>query len=131
MGFVLDDNDDSITITDADKKKMSDRKKTFEEAERVAPQTVSSYTRETKKQGFEADHEETVGICANCGNYEYVENDVRQIIFSYCSHYNVRIGRHKIGNCNCFQEKLAMTLTQMWQMATFIDIPPDKPKIGF
>ena len=66
-----------------------------------------------------------VGICANCSNYVYAENDIYQIVYSACSGLNydnpVPIGKHFIRNCTNFNQKGRLGIQAMFGMATMIE----------
>jgi hypothetical protein len=78
------------------------------------------------RRGFSPDHTGTVGICANCKNYEYAEDSMHQIVHAKCEAFNRPLGRSRIANCSRYDEKGRMSLNTMFDMATLIDLPKSK-----
>lgn len=77
-------------------------------------------------RGLGPNFEEQIGICATCRYHEYMVNDVHQIVFNHCGYHGVRLGKHKIMQCNKHSRKNELDLSTMYQIATLIDIPKDK-----
>jgi hypothetical protein len=87
-------------------------------------------------RGFGANLEAMVGLCAKCDNYNYVENDVHQIIHSVCNGFGwdsliAVSGKNKIRNCSNYTRKGEMSLRDMYKMATLIDPDCMKDTPGF
>lgn len=80
-----------------------------------------------------------VGLCAECNNYRYAENDMHMIVMSECCGFGwdtpkVITGRQKIRNCSQYKAKGEMDINTMIEIAHIIDL--DNPmttrkKAGF
>ena len=83
------------------------------------------------KIGLGANMETIVGICVKCNNYSYIENDAHKVILSGCTSFEIPLGKNKIKSCSRFANKGALSLSQMYEMATLIDLDNIKEKAGF
>jgi hypothetical protein len=82
-------------------------------------------------RGLDSNIESVVGLCAKCNHYQYVENDMHQIIYSMCVVFDKSLGRNKVRNCTQFTPKNQMSIMTMLQIATLIDPGNIRPKAGF
>lgn len=104
--------------------------------EDTAFQTGTSFAKRFRKsqksQGldkFSPNLKEIVGLCYKCGNYNYIINDVHQLVYSKCGYYNMTLGRHSVKECSSFQKRQSMSLEYMFSIATYIEI--QKKEAGF
>lgn len=87
------------------------------------------YSVEGDNSGYGPNHSAIVGLCSNCAHYEYVENDVHQVVFAHCERFEKPLGKNKVKNCSSFVKRGQLSLNEMYAMAIVLDVP--KPKIGF
>jgi hypothetical protein len=68
---------------------------------------------------------EVVGICANCQHFDYIENDIHQVVYSACRGLTydnpIGIGKHCIKACTSFNKKGELSLSAMFSIATLIE----------
>ena len=77
--------------------------------------------REVNKQSF--------GKCGTCKNLQFAESEFN-ILFARCHLFEVMIHRREaIVNCSSYEETGTMTLYDMKQIATLIDL--DRKTMGF
>jgi len=75
-------------------------------------------------------HQETVGICSTCNNYQFAINDVHQIVLSRCEAFEVILGKQRVSECSSYRAKNQMSLHTMYEIATLIDVEPNS-NVGF
>lgn len=78
---------------------------------------------------FSPNLKEIVGECYKCHHYNYVINDVHQLIYSSCGMFNTKLGKHSVKECSGFIKRQEMSLTYMFSIATYIDV--GKRNAGF
>lgn len=92
---------------------------------------INDKEHEKSTSGFGPNAKEIFGLCSTCSYFELVVNDVHQIIRAKCVEFEVHLGKNRVSNCSSFNKVGQLNLNTMWQIATKIDITPDKDKPGF
>lgn len=94
----------------------------------ITNQAHSTIERQIKTKGFGPNLENVVGICATCNHYEYAVNDMHMVVVSYCSNYRTSIRKTRIEECSNHTPKGVMSLHDMYQVATLIDVDANEEK---
>jgi hypothetical protein len=71
-----------------------------------------------------------IGICYNCKSLNYCKTEF-QNVYARCGHYEMILhGQNRIVECNNHTPRGVLSLTEMYSLATLIDL--DKPMVkGF
>ena len=78
---------------------------------------------------FSEDLQRTYGICATCANFYYCRQSY-QNKRAWCSRFEMNLsGKDRMIECNKFDKRGQLTLSQMSDIAWIIDTP--KRKVGF
>lgn len=68
-----------------------------------------------------------IGLCSNCKDFTYCKTEFGNI-YAKCSTFDIRMsGQNKITECNMFDQKGTLTLSDMYNIAIVIDIPKRTP----
>jgi len=102
----------------------------FQKAQHIETQ-IHNAEKMNQETGFGPNIEAMFGICYSCKHFNYVLNDVHQVLKASCTGFNCYVGKNKIKKCTLYIERGKLDLDILFQMATLIDIDKIKNKPGF
>ena len=76
---------------------------------------------------------DAVGICHNCKNLHYCRAEFagHDKVFAKCNLFDMKLsGQNRITECNCHNARKILSLTEMYAIATLIEVDKDEIK-GF
>ena len=82
-------------------------------------------------KGFSPNLKAVIGLCHDCGNYQYIINDVHQIVFSRCYRLKIMLGKHSVKECSTYKRRGELHLEEMYRIARKIDPENIKDTPGF